>query len=186
MKVNAQQVTNRFIQVGTIRKSHGLSGEVLAAFAGRTSLRNLEGSSVWITPPTDKVHGTIFEHIELLGDSLDAYVTFEGIDSLDYSSSLSRHRLICRREDVPLELIDEIEQKEYAPALLGYSVFSEAYGELGEVSEYLETKANDCLVVQGQYGEVLLPIIDEVILSIDEDARRIVVYVLPGLIDEDS
>lgn len=185
MKVNAQQVTNRFVQVGTIRKSHGLSGEVLAAFAGRTSLRDLVGVDVWITPPTQTVHQTTFERIDTIGDSFDAYVSFTGIDSLDDTSMLFQHRLICASESVPQVLLDEIEAQDYTPELLGYQVYSQEYGELGEITEYLETKANDCLVIVGRYGEVLLPIIDDVILSVDEENRRMNVYVLPGLIDKE-
>ena len=178
-------MTNRFVQVGTIRKSHGLSGEVLAAFAGRTSLCDLVGKTVWITPPTKTVHQTVFERIDSLGDSFDAYVSFKGIDSLDDTSSLFQHRLVCARESVPQDLLTEIEDQDLAPAFLGYRVFSQVYGELGEVTEYLETKANDCLVVFGRYGEVLLPIIDDVMLSVDQEACRIDVHVLPGLIDKD-
>lgn len=184
LKVNAQQVTARFVQVGAIKKSHGLSGEVLAAFAGRTSLHELEGKSVWITPPTANVHQSVFEEIFLRDDSGEALVVLAGINSLDDSSDLSRHRLICRVEDVPKELLGEIEHLEEEPALLGYRVYSRTYGELGSVVEYLETKANDCLVIEGRYGEVLLPIIDEVILAIDEAASRLDVHVLPGLIEK--
>lgn len=187
MKVNAPQVTERFVQVGTIRKSHGLSGEVLAAFAGRTSLRDLVGKPVWVTPPTQRVHCTAFERIDILADSDngDAYVSLEGVKSLDDSSGLSRKRLICRREDVPISLLEEIEDEESGFALLGYSVHSEVYGDLGAVVEYIETKANDILVVEGCYGEVLLPVIDEVVLAIDDEQEHIKVFVLPGLIEKE-
>lgn len=183
MKANEHKVTQRFIQVGTIKKSHGLSGEVLAAFAGRTSLHELVGTRVWITPPTERVHRGVFEKITLLDEEGEARLAIKGLSSLDDSSDLSRHRLICQREDVPERLLEEILDSESEPALLGFTVTSHTYGVLGEVVEYLETKANDCLVVEGKYGEVLLPVIDDVILGVDEENGTIAVHVLPGLIE---
>lgn len=84
---------------------------------------------------------------------------------------------------MPADLLEEILEREQEPALLGYMVMSQTYGEVGKVVEYLETKANDCLVVEGKYGEVLLPIIDDVILGINETTGTITVHVLPGLIE---
>lgn len=184
MRANETSVTTRFVEVGRIIKSHGLSGEVLVALAVRTSFHELVGAEVWITPPTDSLHHTSFEAITPASDGQNFRVRFVGVSSLNDSSGLSRRRLICAKDTLSRDALDEIEQESRPQHYLGYRVDSTNYGPLGEVVEYLETKANDCLVVKGAYGEVILPIIDDVMLEVDEEARMMSVFVLPGLIDE--
>lgn len=67
----------------------------------------------------------------------------------------------------------------------GLQVFTGDGCRLGIVSEIITTGSNDVYIVQSaQYGELLLPAISEVIKSIDLDARRIDVHLIPGLLPE--
>ncbi|MGS0765042.1 ribosome maturation factor RimM [Syntrophomonas curvata] len=67
--------------------------------------------------------------------------------------------------------------------LQGLSVYDEEKGLLGELTEILETGANDVYVVKSaQHGEILLPAIKEVILEVDPEAKRMLVRLLPGLL----
>lgn len=67
--------------------------------------------------------------------------------------------------------------------LQGLSVYDEEKGLLGELTEILETGANDVYVVKSaEYGEVLLPAIKEVILEVNLEENRMLVRLLPGLI----
>lgn len=183
MRANEHTVTARFTQIGAIKKSHGLSGEVLVACARGTSSYDLVGLEVWITPPTDRVHHGVITSIAWV-DEQTALIAIDSLTSLNDTFDLSRHRLICRSADLPSELIARIDEPDMRERLLDYQVFDERYGKVGRVSAYLETKANDVLEVSGQYGEVLLPVIDDVIVSIDDENRRIQARVLPGLIEE--
>ena len=60
------------------------------------------------------------------------------------------------------------------------SVVDEARGVLGEIVEVIVTGANDVWVVDGPFGEVLLPVIDDVVLDVDEEARTAQVRLLAG------
>jgi 16S rRNA processing protein RimM len=73
----------------------------------------------------------------------------------------------------------------YLYQLMNLEVFTEDDQHLGQVTEVMETKANNVFVVQGQFGEVLLPDIDDVIRKIDFENKRITVRLLPGLLDVD-
>ncbi len=69
----------------------------------------------------------------------------------------------------------------YHHQVVGLSVVTDAGEALGELVEVLETGANDVYVVRGPSGEVLLPAIKDVVLSIDLDAKQMRVHLLDGL-----
>jgi 16S rRNA processing protein RimM len=53
---------------------------------------------------------------------------------------------------------------------------------LGEVTDILETGANDVYVVRGGRGEILVPAIKDVVKKIDPAAGRMLIQPLPGLL----
>jgi len=55
---------------------------------------------------------------------------------------------------------------------------------LGRVAEVIETGANDVYVVHGPRGEILIPAIEDVVRELDLEARRMIVEILPGLLEE--
>lgn len=60
--------------------------------------------------------------------------------------------------------------------LIGLLVFDEAGEPLGEVTDILETGANDVYIVRdGEGRETLLPALESVILNVDLDAHRMTV-----------
>lgn len=69
----------------------------------------------------------------------------------------------------------------YHHQLIGLAVYTEEGEHLGQLTEILETGANDVYVVRGEQGEVLLPVIAEVIRAVDLPARRLTVHLLDGL-----
>lgn len=75
------------------------------------------------------------------------------------------------------------EGEHYIFQLIGLQVYDEEKGYLGQVTEVLQTGANDVYVVQGgPFGEVLIPALKHVVPEIDISAGRIQVKLLPGLL----
>jgi 16S rRNA processing protein RimM len=70
----------------------------------------------------------------------------------------------------------------YQHQLVGLQAITEAGEGLGEVAEVLETGANDVYVVKGPAGDILLPAIKSVVLSIDLAAGQMVVRLLKGML----
>jgi 16S rRNA processing protein RimM len=61
-------------------------------------------------------------------------------------------------------------------------VFTESGAELGELRQVIHTSANDVWsAVDGSGVETLIPVLRDVLISVDTDARRIVVREIPGL-----
>ena len=64
--------------------------------------------------------------------------------------------------------------------------------ELGSIKEVMILPANDVWVIAGVGGDIFIPVIDEVVLSVDLDARLVEIKMIDGLAeanmtnDEDS
>jgi len=53
---------------------------------------------------------------------------------------------------------------------------------LGEVTDIIETGANDVYIVRGTKGEILVPAIKDVVKQIDPEAGRMLIEPLPGML----
>ena len=172
------QRTNRFATVGRVLKSHGLNGGVLVAFATETSSHVLIDMPLWITPPPLENRLTAIESIAEFGRGHLVYL--KNITSIGQAKELAGATLVVDAKLLPDTFFDVPEEDNMC---LGYSVVSEKWGTVGVIDELLETKANDVWVVTGPYGEVLLPIIDDVVVEIDDENLVVYVSVLDGLIE---
>lgn len=105
-------------------------------------------------------------------------VKFEGIDDRDAAEEL-RGRYLLR----PFETIDELEEGEiFYHELLGAAVVTVEGVAVGEVQEVFHLKPADLLQVIGADGEVMLPLIEQVVVEFDRERRRVVIDPPKGLL----
>ena len=103
----------------------------------------------------------------------------EGITDRTAAEALLRARVL-----VPATALPPLEAHEfYYHEIEGFRVETTDGRHLGEVAETFATGLNDVLVVRGTGREYLIPVIADVVKTIDRDARRIVIEPLPGLLD---
>lgn len=165
-----------FVTVGRIVKAHGLKGEVSVAPATGLPFVVREGLHVWITPPPAGVRDGVVESVR--SGPKGPLVKIRGVETIDDAALIRGCSLVARPQDLPeLEGLDGDDP-------VGLQVVTDSGIELGTVVELIETGANDVWVVHGDvHGEVLLPVIDDVVLELDVQARTVLVHVLPGLIE---
>lgn len=65
----------------------------------------------------------------------------------------------------------------------GCEVFLTDGTTIGTITEVFSNGANDVMVVRKDKQEVLVPVIEDVVKSIDLEARRVVIEAVPGLLD---
>lgn len=168
-----------FAHVGRVVKTHGLHGEVSVAPATETSLDSLVGLAVWMVPPgavrTSRILG-------IRRGPKGPLFKLESVDSIEVSATLVGATLLANPAELPVEWGD-VEEEE--TDLLDYTVFDTSHGKIGTITETIVTGANDVWVVEGRFGEVLIPVIDSVVNRIDDDTRRVDVTLLEGLLPED-
>jgi len=86
---------------------------------------------------------------------------------------------------VPIEAAVPLEEGEYYHfQVVGVEVITAEGESLGRIVEVIDTGANDVYVVHGPRGEVLIPAIEDVVRELDLEARRMIVEILPGLLEE--
>lgn len=164
-----------FVIVARVGKTHGLKGEVSVVPTAEASFSVFEGVDVWFVPPVRNVRASRIRSMR--PGPKGVLVSFEGVDDVDTAHSLTGHDILVASSDVP----DEWNAAEDDTAH-GYKVTDITHGSLGEIVEIIETGANDVWVVHGPLGEVLIPVIDDVVVDIDDDAHAISVSLLPGLL----
>lgn len=81
------------------------------------------------------------------------------------------------------ELPQADEGEHYWFELAGLTVVDEQLGELGTLEDIFTTPAHDIFVVQGRYGEVLIPVVDQFIVALDKEKGLLRVDLPAGLVD---
>lgn len=167
-----------FVPLGRVVKTHGLKGEVSVVPATDLPFVLPSGLEVWFVPPVAGIRRTTVEGVR--PGPKGPLVQLADVHDISTASLLVGATIVTRAEDDPFV------REEEGPGPEGLLVVDESRGELGYIEDVIVTGANDVWVVRGgRFGEVLLPVIDDVVLDVDEDARVAHVRLLPGLIEED-
>jgi len=165
-----------FLVVGKLRKPHGLRGEILMEVITDFPERICPGVMVFVGEEHRLLKiRSCREHGKLL------LVAFEGFDDREAVGVWRNHLIYVNASDRP----PLPEGDYYQHQIIGLHVVTDEGMALGELSQVLETGANDVYLIRSQSGsEVLLPAIDDVILSVDLERKEILVHLLPGLLPE--
>ena len=107
-------------------------------------------------------------------------VALAGVGDLNLSSKLVGRVLLARLEDLPAnaDLLD-------VDNVMGREVVDESMGSLGHVSEVMVGPANDVWTIDGPYGEVMFPVVDEFVRGMDDDGA-VHVSVPEGLVGQEG
>jgi 16S rRNA processing protein RimM len=109
-----------------------------------------------------------------------ALVIAEGIETRDDAAKLAGKLVKTDVENLPPKEEDEY----YWYELIGMKVCTVTGTELGHITQITATGANDVLHVEGPVGEVLLPMIEDVVVSVDLAENIMIVDPLEGLIPD--
>lgn len=165
------------LQIGVITTTHGVRGEVKVFPTTDDSARFKELKKVLL----DTGKGTL--ELEIAGVKFFknlVILKFKGIDDINEVEKYKKCGLYVAREDAVA-----LDENEYFIAdLIGLKVWSDEDEELGELTDVLQTGANDVYVVRQEDGEeLLLPAIKECVKEVDLKDGKILVHLLKGLRD---
>lgn len=168
----------QYIDTGVIVGTHGLRGEMRVQ-PWSDSPDFLTGFATFYlddkgTQPLKVSSARVHKNIVLLAA--------EGIDSVEAAERLRNKVLHVSRRDVALE-----PGRHFVQDLIGCGVFDADTGEkYGELTDVITTGANDVWQVTDEQGkDYLVPVIPDVVLSVDVDGERVELRPLGGIFDED-
>jgi 16S rRNA processing protein RimM len=163
----------RWLAVGRITRAHGVKGEVSVLPLSSVASRFEPGSRLFAGESEDRpliVRASRQHHHRLL-------VAFEQVADRGRAEEIRGEYLF-----VPAESAPSLPEGEYWPhELVGCRVVTDAGLELGSIREVMHGPANDLWVADGERGEVLIPALKDVVVSVDIEGRQILVREVPGL-----
>lgn len=169
----------RLVPVGKVIATHGLRGAVKVLPYGETLIVQKVGEPTYIPQGRDGVPLTLtIQSVRPQGKLL--VVQFAELKDISEAEPLVRSEVFLAEESLPATSEGEY----YYYQLLGLRVETVEGISLGILRGIIETGSNDVYVIDGQYGEVLIPAIVDVIIHVDLPGGRMIVDPPDGLIDD--
>lgn len=163
------------IPIGRVTGVHGIKGEVKLAPYG--SLDGVEWGTVCLSSGAKKAQRRVKRARLHKGVWL---LELEGTSDRNSAEELVGSEILIERSELPDTGPDEY----YYFDLVGMEVWAEDGRLIGTVREIIATGSNDVLSVDGPFGEVLIPAIDEVVRKVDPGASRITIRLMEGLLPD--
>ncbi|GAB6137682.1 ribosome maturation factor RimM [Halanaerobaculum tunisiense] len=167
-------MTKELITIGEITRHQGNKGEVRVKALTDFTNRFEELEEVFLIKGRNKFKAEIEEIRHHKG-----FVIVKFVDCDDIGTAIEYKGYQIK---IPLEQTKELGTDEYyLYQIQGLEVYTTAGEYLGEITDILETGANDVYVVKQGAEELLIPAIKEVVHEVNLEDNRMQVELLTGL-----
>lgn len=171
-----------WIEIGHTKKTHGVQGWLRLHIEPEYLEDLLQSEAVFLGIQGQKVP----YFIDCFDTKNELLVKFEDIDSRESAVELSGKPLFLRPQDLLPEeertFVVEEEELQYA-FLEGFTLLTEEYGTIGEIIEVLEFPQQEMAILEKDGKELLIPLNEDFILSIDEAQQQVWMDLPEGLIN---
>jgi len=169
------------VALGRVVGAHGRGGQLQVRYFGGAPDNLMRLESVLLAETVDAEDAELYEVTRAApGRRDEVRLTLAGVADR-ISAERLRGKLVVA-EASQLEALPEGEY--YSYQLIGCRVEGSDGEEIGRIVEVWPTGAVDVLVIERDDGEQqLIPAAAEQLREVDLDARRIVIEILPGLLD---
>lgn len=165
------------LQVGVLSSTHGVKGE-MKVFPTTDDVKRFKKNKSYVLETPKGNQEVKVESVKFFKQF--AILKFEGFDSLDEIQPYKGCKLFVTREHA----VKCAEDEYFIADLIGLQVESDEGNEIGTLTDVMQTGANDVYVVETPEGkECLFPAIKECVISVDVKAGKVVVHIMPGLLD---
>jgi len=166
------------IPVGEVTGAHGVRGLLRIRSYNETSdlIASLDAIELRDDAGTIECHRVVRATPHGRGLWL---VELDDVSDRGAAQSFAKRQVVVPPETLPTLAADEF----YHHELLGFAVETTTGEPIGTVVDTLSTGLNDVWVVRDGLQERLLPVISDVVDTIDRTARRIVIVPVDGLLD---
>ncbi len=166
---------DNYFELGNIVKTHGLKGELILLLDVDQPDHYKKLESIFLEI-NGKLVPFFIQEISQRGNQ--ARLTIEDVDSQD-----AARELVGKGAYLPLSSLPKLKKGQYYyHDLVGLKVY-EQEKLIGTVREVIEAPHNMLLSVDHQGKEILIPMEEEIMLSVDLDQSRIQTSLPDGLLD---
>jgi 16S rRNA processing protein RimM len=164
-------------QVGHVTRTHGLKGEVTIFLDVDSAADYAEMDSVLLETKGQLIPYFI-QNINIQRDS-KAIVKFEGVTTIEQAKLLVGSVLF-----LPEDVLDELDNTQfYYHEVIDYQIVDTKMGALGKITTVYDLPNQDLIAMSYRGREVLIPINDEMVLTIDREQKILNVNLPDGLIE---
>lgn len=165
-----------FKEIGTTQKPHSLQGELAITVLDGMDL-TLE-SVQWLFIEVDGLPLPFrIENIRFRTDTL-AIIKLNLVETQEEARKFSNCKILVDKDSIVFEKDD------YKPELLvGYNLIDEEIGDIGKILQVDDYNGNLVVTVDYQEQEILIPLNDEFIQSINPESETIIFNCPPGILN---
>lgn len=166
------------LRVARVLKSNGTDGEILIGFREIAPEDLNQKEPVFIT--FDGLPVPFFiESFSKKGTSR-ALVHITGVKSLQDAEEIVGKDIFASQQGI--NEYDSEDDGLTVDDLIGWTLLDADNENVGEITDYEDIPGNTCLYVETKDGQVMIPLHEDLILSVDEASKSISVAIPEGLI----
>ena len=177
---------DNLLQVAQVLKSNGTDGELVMGF------RDIAPEDINLEEPVfiifDGLPVPFFIESFTKRGNTKALVRLTDIASLEDVEEIAGKAVYIEDDQIPEMSIEE----DGFAALVGWTLLTPAEDldeddepaliEVGEITDFLDIPKNPCIEVETENGAVMIPLHEDLILSVDPEYQEIIMQIPAGLI----
>lgn len=162
--------------VGKLTKTHGLKGE-MAIWLDVDYPEEYEELESILVEMKGELIPYFVEEIQIRANK--SIIKFEDIDTIEAAQKLINCDLY-----LPNDNLEELDDDQfYYHEIIGFIIVDDTQGKLGTVTAVYTAEAQDLIAMNYQNKEVLIPVSDEIVKTIDREKKELYTDLPAGLIE---
>lgn len=162
--------------VGKLTKTHGLKGE-MAIWLDVDYPEEYEDLESILVEMKGELIPYFVEEIQIRANK--SIIKFEDVDSIEAAQKLINCELY-----LPNENLEELDDDQfYYHEIIGFDIVDDTQGKLGKVTAVYTNEAQDLIAMNYQNQEILIPVSDEIVKTIDREKKELYTNLPEGLIE---
>ena len=166
-----------FFYLGKILKRHGNAGYLMVTLDVDETENYRKLESVFVDLEHERIPFFI-DSVELL-EKNKAILKLADVNDAEHADAFAGREMY-----LPISMLPKLDgNKFYYHEIKGFTVIDEERGEIGIIQDVLELPHQAMFQISNGTNEILIPILDEVIQSVDRKKKTIYIKAPEGLID---
>jgi 16S rRNA processing protein RimM len=168
-----------FIQIGKLKKTYGLQGDLKCFIEDRFWEDLLEADVLFVEIKGQQI--PFF--IEEIKEGVDVLLKFEEVDKPEAAAALSGKNLYMRLSDLSSTAEGGLSFEDRLPSLVGFMIMSEQGQEIGPIKELIDMPMQVLALVDKNGEEVMIPLVEDLVKDVLEAEQTIIMSLPDGLLN---